>query len=94
VGEPSHPGTSGTFQIQWAQSGQIFFGTITITETPCISEGAVSGALNGKEIEFGAIQGGQGVAYTGTGPPTPCRETYESPTCNNAEGTWEAPKSS
>lgn len=61
-----YAGLAGAFTLNFSQTGHQLTGTIQISGSPCISTGAVTGTLNGNVITFGAVQGAETVAYTGT----------------------------
>lgn len=84
-------GSTGTFEIQWAQAGSNLAGTITVNGTPCLSTGAITGTLAGDAIEFGSIQSQFDVDFTGTVAGEAMSGTYTT-TCGPAEGDWEATK--
>jgi hypothetical protein len=88
----SSPGASGTFHIEFTQSGDQLNGSITITNSPCIATGTITGALDGNSITFGAVKGSQNIAYTGTISGTSMSGTYTAPQCDNGVGDWEATK--
>jgi len=88
----SSPGTSGTFHIDFTQSGIQLNGSITIKNTPCITTGTITGALAGNRITFGAVQGAQTIAYTGTISGPSMSGTYDAPQCGNGKGNWRATK--
>jgi serine/threonine protein kinase len=83
---------NGTFHIDFTQSGIQLNGSITITNTPCITTGTITGALAGNRITFGAVQGAQTIAYTGTISGTSMSGTYAAPQCGNGTGNWHATK--
>ncbi len=84
-------GSTGTFEIQWAQAGSALSGTITVNGTPCLTTGAITGTLAGDAIEFGSIQGQFDVDFSGTVAGETMSGTY-STSCGPAEGDWEAAK--
>lgn len=81
----------GTFRIQWTQSGSSLSGTITITGTPCLTGGSISGSLAGSTLNFGVVTGQSQVSYTGTVSGDTMSGTYTT-SCGNAQGTWKATK--
>jgi hypothetical protein len=87
---PDH--STGSFELQWQQQGSVLSGTITIHGTPCLTDGTITGALNGKTITFGAVAGQVQVGYTGSVSGTTMSGTYTT-ACGNAVGTWQAAKS-
>lgn len=88
----SDPGVDGTFHIDFTRSGAVLNGSISITDTPCITTGTITGTLDGDNIEFGAVQGTQNIAYTGTISGSSMSGTYAAPQCGNGTGDWEATK--
>lgn len=88
----STPGSTGTFIIDWTQTGSTLGGTISVTNTPCVTEGTITGTVEGEQITFGAVEGAYSIAYEGTVSGDTMSGTYSSPSCGNAAGTWEAAK--
>ncbi len=88
----SSPGLNGTFHIDFTQAGEQLTGDITISDTPCITTGTITGKLAGDRITFGAVQGAQTIAYTGTISGTSMSGTYSAPQCGNGKGDWKASK--
>jgi len=87
----SDPAATGTFTIEFTQTGPTLTGTISVQNTPCITEGTITGSLNGDKIAFGAVKGAtQTIAYTGTVSGDRMSGTYSAPACGNATGTWKA----
>ncbi len=73
----------------WQQQGSQLSGTITISGTPCLTGGSITGTYNGSTITFGAVQGQASVAYVGTVAGSSMSGTYSTP-CGNAKGNWTA----
>ena len=46
---------SGTFKLNWTQTGSKLQGTITITYKGASKKTTVSGKVNGSSISFGAV---------------------------------------
>ena len=88
----STPGANGTFTIQFTQTGSQLTGSIDIQGTPCITTGTISGTLSGGQITFGAVEGAQTIAYTGSVSGNTMSGTYSAPQCDNGKGTWTATK--
>jgi hypothetical protein len=88
----SDPGSTGTFVLDWTQTGSALSGTISVTNTPCVAEGTITGTTDGTTITFGAVQGAYSIAYEGTVSGDTMSGTYSSPSCGNAAGTWTANK--
>ena len=88
------PGATGTFLIEFTQTGNLLSGTITVNDTPCLTEGTISGALTGNQIAFGAVEAEQEVAYAGTVQGDTMSGTYSAPACDQGAGTWEASRAS
>jgi hypothetical protein len=88
----STPGSTGTFILDWTQTGSALSGTISVTNTPCVSEGTITGTVEGSQITFGAVEGAYSIAYEGTVSGDSMSGTYSSPSCGNAAGTWQAAK--
>jgi len=89
------PGNNGGFEFQLKQSGTKFSGPFTLnTAGACISSAEISGTVTGSEIDFGAVEGGQKITYTGTVKGDEMSGTYSAPAaCDNDEGTWKATRS-
>ncbi len=83
---------SGTFTVTWVQKGATVAGTITVTGTPCITAGTVTGTLSGNKITFGAVQGIRTISYNGTVGKGTMSGTYDAPKCGEAQGVWTATK--
>ncbi len=80
----------GNVTIVWTQTGQQLAGTITVTGTPCLTEGTITGTVNGAEIQFGAVKGAVTIAYTGTVSGRTIFGDYKaSAACGNAVGKWD-----
>ena len=89
--ENTSPAGSGTFTINFTQTGSTLSGTISVQNTPCITEGTITGTLNGTTIAFGAVKGAVTIAYQGTLSGDTMSGTYSAgPDCGNAKGAWEA----
>lgn len=86
---------NGAVTIQWKQSGQQLAGTIVVSNTPCVTNGTITGTVSGTTITFGAVQGATTIAYTGTLSGTSLSGTYQAnASCGNAKGRWSATKGS
>lgn len=86
---------NGAVTIQWKQTGQQLAGTIIVTNTPCVTNGTITGVVSGAAITFGAVQGATTIAYTGTLSGTTLSGTYQAnASCANATGRWSATKGS
>lgn len=83
-------GASGTFTMQFAQTGNQISGPITIEGSTCVSQGTISGTIDGDQITFGAVKAGNSVDYTGTISGDTMSGTWASPACGGDSGTWEA----
>jgi|KBSSwiStaDraftv2_1062776.scaffolds.fasta_scaffold137931_2 hypothetical protein len=83
--------STGTFTLTWSQNGNNLAGTITITGTPCLSGGSITGSVSGSTITFGAVQGEVEVKYSGSIAGQSMSGTYQTD-CGNAKGTWNAVK--
>ena len=88
----STPGSTGTFILEWTQSGSALSGTISVANSECVTEGTITGTVAGSQITFGAVQGTYAIAYEGTVSGDSMSGTYSSPSCGNAAGTWQAAK--
>jgi hypothetical protein len=87
--QTSPSASSGTFTIQWQQSGSDITGTITIPGT--CSSCPISATLNGSTVRFGLVAGGA-ITYTGTVSGNSMSGTY-STTDGATKGTWKASRS-
>ncbi len=56
----------GSLTASFTQSGTSFEGTISITNSPCISTGSVSGSISGNDISFGVVAGTDKTLFTAT----------------------------
>lgn len=84
---------NGTVRIQWKQTGAQLAGTIVVTNTPCVTNGTITGQVNGNAITFGAVQSATTIAYTGTLSGSTITGTYKADaSCGNATGSWSATK--
>jgi hypothetical protein len=87
---PDH--STGSFQLRWQEQGTALTGTIVVNGTRCLTNGTITGGLNGDTISFGAVAGQVVVTYTGKVSGTTMSGTYGT-ACGNAVGTWQASKS-
>ena len=85
----TYPTTAGAFTVVFAQSGNQLTGSITISGTPCLTGGSISGTVSGDVIAFGAVQGEVTVLYDGAISGDTMAGTW-STDCGNAVGTWQA----
>jgi hypothetical protein len=76
---------SGTFRLQWKQSGSKLTGSIALSN-PKGTYG-ITGSVHGRAIKFGAV--GAGATYTGSVSGTKMSGSYKSP---QGGGTWSAHK--
>jgi hypothetical protein len=83
---------SGSFTVRFTQTGSQLNGTIDIQNSACITTGTITGALNGDQITFGAVEGAQTITYTGSVSGNTMTGTYSAPQCGNGKGTWTATK--
>ena len=81
--------STGGFTLTWTQKGSTLSGSITITGTPCLSGGSITGSISGSTITFGAVNGQVSVGYNGTVSGSSMAGTYATD-CGNARGTWTA----
>ena len=88
------PGANGTFTMVLDLSGGTLSGTITVTDTPCITNGTVDGSVQGSHITFGAVKGAQQtIGFTGTVSGDQMSGTYSAPACGHGAGNWTASRS-
>lgn len=86
--KPDH--STGTITILWKQKGDSLSGTISISGTPCLTGGSITGKLRpGGSINFGVVQGQVEVNYAGLVKGDRISGNYAT-TCGNAEGEWKA----
>lgn len=83
---------SGTFDLTWTEQGSDLAGIISVSGTPCLSTGQVSGLRKGDEIYFGVVSGEVNVEFTGAVNEDGSMSGTYSTTCGNAQGTWSAHK--
>lgn len=76
---------SGTFKLQWTQTGSKLSGSITLSKPA--GEYGNSGAVTGRTIKFGAV--GVGATYKGSVSGTKMPGSYQTP---QGGGTWSAHK--
>lgn len=81
--------STGSFTLTWTQTGSQLSGSITITGTPCLTGGAITGSTDGQTISFGAVSGEVTVAYDGTVAGSTMSGSYGTE-CGDARGTWSA----
>lgn len=82
---------TGTFTVEFTQSGNQISGTIDIQGSPCVSEGDISGALTGNQITFGAVQAEKSISFTGEVSGDHMSGDYSAPDCEPPNtGDWEA----
>lgn len=82
--------TSGTFTIEWQQSGSNLTGTIKIPGV-CPSGCPITATVNGNNVKFGVVEAGS-IDYSGTVSGNTMSGTYA--TADGAsKGTWSATKS-
>lgn len=83
------PPQGGTFQAKVTQTGQNLAGTVTVTGSPLISSGTVSGTVQGNQISFGILTGGiTAITFTGSFSGNTASGTYAA--ANGDVGTWQA----
>jgi hypothetical protein len=61
-----------------------------VTGAGCLTNGTVTGTLNGSSITFGAVSGAVTITYSGAISGNTMQGTYDAPTCGNAKGNWSA----
>jgi hypothetical protein len=88
-------GLTGTFTLNFQQSGSTLSGTIEIAGTPCISSASITGTLSGTDITFGFVNGAEAVSYTGTWTGPDMAGTWvvgqgSGAGCTADSGTWKA----
>ena len=91
----TYVGLTGGFTIQFAVKGTALSGMISITGTQCLSGGTISGTLAGSKITFGAVQGEETIAYSGTWSGTTMGGVWQVTVpsgagCTNDHGSWQA----
>lgn len=83
----------GTFTMEFVQQGEDISGDITIQGSACLTQGSITGKMQGDKIEFGVVQAEQTVAYSGAISGDSLSGTYATPDvvgCGPDTGTWEA----
>lgn len=80
---------TGTFNVQLVEQASTLTGMISISGTPCLSGGSVTGTINGSQINFGVVEGEVTVNYAGTISGNSMSGTYAT-NCGNAYGNWQA----
>lgn len=84
---------SGPFAVRITQQGDKISGDLKLSGTGCALDGPIQGTLEGTQIRFGAVNGGQNVSFEGTVADGGLSGTYTT-TCLNSTGTWTAKRSS
>jgi len=81
---------NGNISAVLTQSGTSVIGTLSITGSPCISNGSVSGTVSGNNVSFGIISGSDTVEYNATYTSTSMSGTYSVTTgaCAGDTGTF------
>ncbi len=87
--QSSEDGSSGRFEVKFAQTGQQLAGSIRVTGSTDIRSGTIAGAIQGGRVTFGAISGGV-TAITFTGAFTARSGKGEYRTGRGDYGTWSA----
>src|SRR5262245_14179562 len=82
-------GGSGTFSVNFSQSGSSLNGTLSISVT-CLDGAKVTGKVEGDSIEFGSVKGQCEVEYKGTIKGDQMSGTYD--IGQGVGGTWKASK--
>lgn len=84
----------GNLAATLTQSGTSVSGTVSITESPCISSGSVSGTVSGNNVVFGVVSGTDTITYTATCTSTSMSGTYSVNTgeCAGDTGTFSMTK--
>lgn len=83
---------SGTFRVEFTQSGEQITGSIEIAESPCVSRGTIAGSVSDSEVTFGAVEAEATITFTGTVAGDTMSGTFSAPDCGDDSGTWEASK--
>ena len=82
---------TGTFTVEFTQSGNQISGTIDIQGSPCVSHGDISGGLTGNQITFGAVEAEKSISFTGEVSGDHMSGDYSAPDCAPPNtGDWEA----
>ena len=79
---------NGTFVLTWQQSGQQLTGSIHVS--PPASTLAISGTVQGSQIQFGSVSGG--VSYTGTVSGGSMSGKWQLGPTASRGGNWSASK--
>ena len=85
---------SGNVSANLTHSGTSITGTASISNSPCISSGDVSGSVSENNITFGLVSGTDEIAYTGEFTSTTISGSYQvlSGACAGDTGTFELTK--
>lgn len=86
---------SGGLQASMIQSGDNIIGTASVTGSPCLSSGTVSGTVSGNNIFFGVVTETDAINFTATYyPPSTISGNYsvESGNCAGDAGTFTLSK--
>ena len=57
-------GRGGAANASFSHIGGNLTGTVTISGSPCLVTGAVTGSVNGDNVTFGAVSGSHGIRFT------------------------------
>lgn len=80
----------GTFTVTFATAGSALTGKIHINNSTCVTDGTISGTLNGNQINFGAVRAAQKISFTGALVGGTLAGAYSAPACPGRSGNWAA----
>jgi hypothetical protein len=89
----SHDGIGGSATMQLSAAGDGLTGTISFTNSPCFSSGAVTATLDGEEVSATVTAGGIQVTIDATITGTQMSGTYDAVSagaCTGDTGTFSA----
>ena len=57
-------GPTGTVEVEFERAGNTLSGTITIGGTPCLSQGTITGTVDGNNVAFGSVNAPDSIDFT------------------------------
>lgn len=86
-------GGSGSIGLTLTGKGADFGGSITMDGTACLSGGILTGAYDGRDIEFTVGQRDVEIRFAGTADDATIVGTFATD-CDGMDGTWTVMRSS
>jgi hypothetical protein len=86
-------GGSGSLELTLTGRGADFGGSITMDGTACLSGGILTGAYDGRDIEFEVGQRDVEIRFVGRASAAAITGTFASD-CDGMDGTWTVTRSS